>query len=412
MAAATAHAGKTTAIATGNSGVTTPEAHDSARCGVLPARQWPSIQVEPETLPAPGDAVEDLETPVLVVDLDRMEANIRFVQAYCERLGVRNRIHIKTHKIPQIAALQVASGSAGITVQKLGEAEVFAASGLGFDDIFLPYNLLGAVKLRRLRAFLERYPEIELSLTCDSAVVAEGLNTVARESGRRLRVWVECDAGLGRAGVTQPRQALDLACAIEQLPSLTFGGLMSFTADAEPSVAFMTAALAVFRKAGRPVPEVTMGGTRQLRWVKQVPGVTEHRPGTYVFHDRQTVLQGGWLFDDCAGAVRTTVVSRPTTERGIFDAGSKAITPETMGLDGLLGHIVEYPEARLYRLSEEHGYADFSAYPESERPQVGDVLAVVPNHICTTVNMYNWIVGARNGRVEVVWPVAARGRVR
>ena len=380
---------------------------------MLPARQWPSIRVEPETLPAPGEAVEDLETPVLVVDLDRVEANIRFVQAYCEQLGVRNRIHIKTHKIPQIAALQVAAGSAGITVQKLGEAEVFAASGLGFDDIFLPYNLLGAAKLRRLRAFLERYPEIKLSLTCDSAVVAEGLSTVARaRPTANLKVWVECDAGLGRAGVTQPRQALDLAGAIERLPGLTFGGLMSFTADAEPSVAFMTAALAVFRSAGRPAPEVTMGGTRQLRWVEQVPGVTEHRPGTYVFHDRQTVLQGGWSFDDCAGAVRTTVVSRPTAERGILDAGSKAITPETMGLDGLLGHIVEYPEARLYRLSEEHGYVDFSAYPESERPQVGDVLAVVPNHICTTVNMYDWLVGSaeRPGRGRVAggrsWPGA------
>ena len=393
MASVTAHTGKASAVTAGN--------------GV-----WPSMQVEPETLPAPGDPVEDLETPVLVVDLDRMEANIRFIQAYCERLGVRNRIHIKTHKIPQIAARQVAAGAAGITVQKLGEAEVFAASGLGFDDIFLPYNLLGEAKLRRLRAFLERYPEIELSLTCDSAVIAEGLSKVARQAGRDLKVWVECDAGLGRAGVTQPRQALDLASAIEQLPGLTFGGLMSFTADAAPSVAFMTAALAVFQSAGRPVPEVTMGGTRQLRWVKQVPGVTEHRPGTYVFHDRQTVLQGGWSFDDCAGTVRTTVVSRPTAERGILDAGSKAITPETMGLDGLLGHIVEYPEARLYRLSEEHGYADFSAYPESERPQVGGVLAVVPNHICTTVNMYSWVVGARNGRVEVVWPVAARGRVR
>ena len=109
----------------------TSEAHDSARCGVLPAHQWPSIQVEPETLPAPGDAVEDLETPVLVVDLDRMEANIRFVQAYCERLGVRNRIHIKTHKIPQIAALQVAAGAAGITVQKLGEAGGFCSVRFG-----------------------------------------------------------------------------------------------------------------------------------------------------------------------------------------------------------------------------------------------------------------------------------------
>ena len=412
MASAVGHAGKGNTAGTSSGGLTTPEAHDSTRCGVLPARQWPSIQVEPETWPALGEAIEDLETPVLVVDLDRMEANIRFVQAYCERLGVRNRIHIKTHKIPQIAARQVAAGAAGITVQKLGEAEVFAASGLGFDDIFLPYNILGAAKLRRLRAFLERYPEIELSLTCDSAVVAEGLSKVARESGRRLKVWVECDAGLGRAGVTQPRQALDLAGIIERLPGLTFGGLMSFTADAEPSVAFMTAALAVFRSAGRPAPEVTMGGTRQLRWVQQVPGVTEHRPGTYVFHDRQTVLQGGWSFDDCAGAVRTTVVSRPMAERGILDAGSKAITPETMGIDGLLGHIMEYPEARLYRLSEEHGYADFSAYPESERPQVGEVLGVVPNHICTTVNMYDWLVGARDGRVEVVWPVAARGRVR
>ena len=143
MASAVGHAGKRIAGDTDNGGLTPPEAHDSARCGVLPAHQWPSIRVEPETLPAPGDAVEDLETPVLVVDLDRMEANIRFVQAYCERLGVRNRIHIKTHKIPQIAALQVAAGAAGITVQKLGEAEVFAASGLGFDDIFLPYNILG-----------------------------------------------------------------------------------------------------------------------------------------------------------------------------------------------------------------------------------------------------------------------------
>ena len=116
MASAVGHAGKRTAIGTGND-------------------MWPSIHVEPETLPAPGDAVEELETPVLVVDLDQMEINIRFVQAYCERLGVRNRIHIKTHKIPQIAALQVAAGAAGITVQKLGEAEVFAASGLGFDDI-------------------------------------------------------------------------------------------------------------------------------------------------------------------------------------------------------------------------------------------------------------------------------------
>ena len=159
MAPATAHARQATVATAGNDVLATPEGHDSARCGVLPAHQWPSIRVEPETLPAPGDAVEDLETPVLVVDLDRMEANIRFVQAYCERLGVRNRIHIKTHKIPQIAALQVAAGSAGITVQKLGEAEVFAASGLGFDDIFLPYNLLGAAKLRRLRAFLKRYPE-------------------------------------------------------------------------------------------------------------------------------------------------------------------------------------------------------------------------------------------------------------
>ena len=370
---------------------------------------WPDINLEPETLPAPGDPVDDLETPVLVVDLDRMEANIRFVQAYCERLGVRNRIHIKTHKIPQIAALQVAAGAAGITVQKLGEAEVFAASGLGFDDIFLPYNLLGAAKLRRLRAFLERYPEIELSLTCDSAVVAEGLSTVARHTGRNLKVWVECDAGLGRAGVTQPHQALDLARAIEQLPGLTFGGLMSFTADAEPSVAFMTAALAVFRSAGRPVPEVTMGGTRQLRWVQQVPGVTEHRPGTYVFHDRQTVLQGGWSFDDCAGTVRTTVVSRPTAERGILDAGSKAITPETMGLDGLLGHIVDYPAARLYRLSEEHGYVDFSAYPDSERPQVGTCsqwfpTTSAPRSTCTTGSSERGMAGLRSsGR----WPPVA-----
>ena len=376
-------------------------------------QDWADIAQSPEALPTLGQPVNEVETPALIVDLDRMERSIQYVQEYCDRIGVRNRPHIKTHKIPAIGLQQVAAGAQGITVQKLGEAEIFAEAG--FDDIYLPYNLLGPAKLDRLRAFLDRFGDtVKLSLTCDSGLVAEGVSKVAVEVGRTLEVGVECETGMGRAGVQAPQQAFDLALYIDRLPNLSFGGLMTYPAplDEATPVAFMGEALQVFKRAGHPAPEISMGGTPQLHWTQNVPGITEHRPGTYIFHDRHTVERGKlWTLDDVALTIHGMVVSRPTPDRAILDAGSKAITPETLGLD-LLGHVVEFPEARLYAMSEEHGFVDLSDCPPDQRPQLGDRVSVIPDHVCATVNMSNFLVGARNGSVEVVWPVVARGRVR
>ena len=190
-------------------------------------QDWADIAQAPEALPTVGQPVSEVETPALIVDLDRMERSIRYVQEYCDRIGVRNRPHIKTHKIPTIGLQQVAAGAQGITVQKLGEAEIFAEAG--FDDIYLPYNLLGPAKLDRLRAFLDRFGDtVKLSLTCDSGLVAEGVSKVAVEAGRTLEVGVECETGMGRAGVQTPQQAFDLALYIDRLPNLSLGGLMSY----------------------------------------------------------------------------------------------------------------------------------------------------------------------------------------
>lgn len=377
------------------------------------SQDWADIPQARETLPPLGQAVREVETPALIVDLDRMERSIRFVQEYCDRIGVRNRPHIKTHKVPAIGVQQMAAGARGITVQKLGEAEIFAESGI--DDIYLPYNLVGSAKLRRLRDFLDRFGDtVELSLTCDNALVAEGLGKVAHEAGLNLQVGVECETGMGRVGVQTPQQAFDLALYIERVPNLSFGGLMTYAGptDEELAVAFMAEALQVFKNGGHSAPEISMGGTPQLHWTEKVPGITEHRPGTYIFHDRSTVKRGKlWKMEDVALTIHGTVVSRPTPDRAIIDAGSKAITPEPFGLD-LLGHVVEFPETHLYAMSEEHGFIDLSSCPPDRRPQLGDRVSVIPNHVCATVNMSNFLVGVRNGIVEVVWPVVARGRIR
>ncbi|MAG37414.1 MAG: alanine racemase [Dehalococcoidia bacterium] len=381
--------------------------------GEVASQDWADVVQSPEGLPPLGQPLSEVETPALIVDLDRMERSIQFVQEYCDRIGVRNRPHIKTHKVPAIGAQQVAAGAQGITVQKLGEAEIFAEAG--FDDVYLPYNLLGSAKLDRLRAFLDRFGDtVKLSLTCDSGLVAEGLSKVAVETGLTLEVGVECETGMGRVGVQTPHQAFDLALYIDRLPNLSFGGLMTYPApmDEETPVAFMGEAVQVFKRAGHPAPEISMGGTPQLHWTQNVPGVTEHRPGTYIFHDRHSIERGKlWTLDDIALTTHGTVVSRPMPDRAILDAGSKAITPETLGLD-LLGHVVEFPEARLYAMSEEHGFVDLSDCPPDQRPQLGDRVSVISNHVCPTVNMSNFLVGVRNGAVEVVWPVDARGRVR
>ncbi|NJN18672.1 MAG: D-TA family PLP-dependent enzyme [Oscillochloris sp.] len=347
--------------------------------------------------------IDELDTPVAVVDLDRLEANITRFQNYLGEHGIANRPHIKTHKIPAIAQMQLAAGAVGITCQKIGEAEVMAAAGI--TDIFLPYNIIGAAKLERLAALAQT---TQLSLTADSAYVVQGLGQVLQAAQLEIPVLVECDTGLGRCGVQTPAAAAELALLIAGTPGLRFGGLMTYPSSPATGP-FMRAAISRIQTAGLPVERVSGGGTPGMWHAHMYPEVTEHRAGMYIYGDRYTMNAGAISLEQCAFSVITTVVSRPTAERGILDGGSKTFSSDLLGLEDY-GLLPDYPEARLYSLSEEHGTVDFSAC--TRRPAIGDRVRVIPNHCCVVTNLFNEIVGIRDGAVEVIWPVAARGALR
>lgn len=353
------------------------------------------------TLPA----VDLRDTPVVTIDLDIMEANIRRLQAYFDKHNIASRPHIKTHKIPAIAQKQLAAGAVGITCQKLGEAAVMLDAGI--EDILVTFNVLGEAKSDRLR-HLARRARGRLSVVCDNATVAGELSRAFSDAATPLRVLVECDTGLGRNGVQTPAEALALAKQIADLPGLRFDGLMTYpiTPDTGP---FFEATLSKLERAGLPATVVSTGGTPVYQRAHEVPGVTEHRAGTYVFNDRGTVAAGAASWDDCAMRIRTTVVSRPTPDRAILDAGSKTLSSDLLGQQGF-GRVVEYPEAEITKLNEEHGYVDLTAC--ATRPEVGEIVSVIPNHTCVVTNLHERLIGVRRGRVEVVWDVAARGLVR
>lgn len=363
--------------------------------------------------------VEDLETPVVTIDLGVMETNISKMQAYCDRHGIRFRPHIKTHKTPEIAALQRAAGARGITCQKLGEAEIFADAG--FDDIFIPYNLIGGAKLKRLMALerkvrangdaLQQARAGKVSVAVDSVAVAGGIAETAQGAGREIPLLIECDTGAGRTGVQTPAEALELAQWIDRAPGVRFAGLMTFPTLPESTPAFLAEALSLLAASGLEAETVSGGGTPQTWTAHTIPQLNEHRAGTYVFNDANTLAAGTATIDECAMRVLMTVVSRPTENRAILDGGSKTLSADRLlWKDPSYGVIVEYPRAVLYAYSEEHANADLSSC--AEKPSVGERVTVIPNHCCTVSNLHDQLLGVREGQVVKTWNVAARGRVR
>ena len=350
-----------------------------------------------------GASLAQLDTPVAVVDVARMEANIVRLQTYLDAHNLVNRPHIKTHKIPAIALQQVEAGAAGITCQKIGEAEIMAHAGV--QDILITYNLLGKAKLERLMALCR---ETRISVTADSMKTVLGLSSAAAERDIVLSVLVEFDTGHGRCGVQSPNEAAELACGIARLPGLQFAGLMTFPAN-EHTDSFVAATKSLLECNRLHVERVSIGGTPGMWQAHTCTHATEYRAGTYVYGDRAIVRSGSMTLDDCALSVRTTVISRPTCERGILDAGSKTLSSDLLGFKDY-GLILEYPDARIGNLSEEHATVDFSAC--AHRPEIGECVTVLPNHCCVVTNLFDQIVGVRDGCVEVVWDVAARGAVR
>jgi D-serine deaminase-like pyridoxal phosphate-dependent protein len=353
-----------------------------------------------------GHSLAALETPVPVIDLDIVVRNLVTWQAHCDQQGLANRPHIKTHKLVPLAKLQLALGAKGICVQKLGEAEVMAQAGL--DDQLLTFNVVGAAKLARLADLRKR---IDISVVADSDIVVAGLAQAAKDAGRALHVLVECDTGAGRNGVQSPFAALALAQLIDKSPGLVFAGLMTYPPTfARSSIStFIAETKMLLQKSGLACGVVTSGGSRDMWSAEGLVDVTEYRVGTYIYNDRAQVAAGACSFDDCAETVLTTVVSAPTEQRAIVDAGSKALTSDLSGLLGF-GIVRDLNDALLYQLNEEHGYLDTST--SQRRPKVGELLRVTMNHVCPVNNLFDKIVFVRGETVLGAVKVDARGRVQ
>jgi D-serine deaminase-like pyridoxal phosphate-dependent protein len=350
-------------------------------------------------------SIDSLDTPAVLIDIDKVEANLARAQGYADAHGLKLRPHIKTHKLPALARRQVELGAVGITCQKLGEAEVMAEAGL--DDIFLPYNILGLAKLARLVALAAK---VRLSVTADSNATVAGYSAAFAPAGFTLPVLVECDTGMGRAGVTTPEEAVALARRIDASPGLDFAGLMTYPLPGAIAAvkAWLEEAAASLAKAGLAARIVSSGGTPDIWRAHENTAATEHRPGTYIYLDRYQVAKNVGAIDDCAMTVLSTVVSRPTETRAILDAGSKALTSDTLGMDGF-GLILGYEQAKIAGLSEEHGHVDLTN--AAETPAIGERVRVVPNHACVVSNLFDKVYFVSGERVVDAVPVAARGRV-
>lgn len=370
----------------------------------------------------PRPLFEELETPALVIDLGIMERNLQRMAALARQAGVGLRPHAKTHKSPWIAHQQLRAGAIGITVAKLGEAEVMVEAGI--TDILLAYPIVGEQKLRRLERLLD---DADVILSVDSAEAAEAMAQAVRRSGRRrARVFIDVDTGLRRMGLAPGMPTVELAERIARVPGLEVVGLMSHaghvSAARTPEELAETARRAaqalvetaeILRRRGVRIEHVSPGSTPAARFEAQVPGVTEIRPGTYVFNDRNTVDRWACTEDDCALTVLATVVSRPAPDRAIIDAGSKVFSsdPSVRG-DGTFGLVLDRPGVRLQRLSEEHGILVLDPAEAGADLQVGERLHIVPNHVCPAVNLSDVLYGYRDGRVVREIPVVARGKYK
>lgn len=352
------------------------------------------------------DTLDTLDTPTVVIDLERAERNIAKAQAYCDQHGLALRPHIKTHKLPYFAHKQVAAGAVGITAQKVSEAEVMAAAGI--EDILITYNLMGGTKIERL-ARLARLTKVSVGL--DNEVALEAVAAAAKRAGEQLGVLVEFESGKRRTGVLEPTRALALAEQVDKLPQLEFMGLMTYPSNAA-SGEWLALAKPLFERAGIEIPVVSGGGTPGMWRAHEVPGVSELRVGTYIYHDRATVGAGAASLDECAMHIYATVVSRPAADRGVIDAGSKTLSSDRIAPEFGEGYglLVDYPEAVITQLSEEHGVLDLTRC--DDKPKIGEQVRIVPNHTCVVTNLHDQLVMQRGGQMEAVWPVWARGKSR
>lgn len=343
-----------------------------------------------------------MQTPFVKINEAIVDDNIKRFQQYCDANNKNFRPHIKTHKSVLMAKKQLSAGAVGLNCQKLGEAEVFADAG--FKDILITYNMLGDERLQRLSALNNR---INLTVTADNNVVVNGLN---KHLTKPLKVMVECDTTGGRCGVQSAQQALELAQLIIKTDNLIFSGLLTYPSSNTLSIVdnWFADAIDLFAKENITIDVISNGGTPDMYQSGEVLNSSEHRAGTYIYNDRSLIEAGTCALENCALTLEVMVISKPTDSRVIVDAGTKSFSSDTLGMEGF-GLIKNYPKAKWVGLSEEHGTLDFSH--SENKPEIGEVLSIVPNHACVVSNLMDQVFLLRtDGQIEAM-NIDARGKV-
>lgn len=363
-----------------------------------------------------GSTIDELDTPRVLIDLDVLERNVERMAQFAREHSVQLRPHAKSHKTVEVATRQRAAGCAGLTVAKLDEAEAFLDAG--FADLFIANEVVGVDKWQRLAGLQHRG---RVAVGIDSAQAADGLDAVAHGAGVQVPVLIEVDSGLRRAGVQPGAEALALAEHLTDLRSLRLEGLFThaghaYAASSPDEVArigrlegtLLVESAELLRAHGIACAVVSVGSTPTAHHCGAVAGVTEIRPGNYVFYDRMQIGLGVASLDDCSLSVLARVISRPQSDRAVLDAGSKtfALDRGAHGMDALAGYGQDRQHGLIVeRLSEEHGVVGV----REQTVDVGDRLRIVPNHACTVTNLADVLVGVRGDRVCEVMPVLVRG---
>ncbi len=346
---------------------------------------------------------EQLDTPALVVDLDIFDRNLTRVSTYAAQHNLRLRPHTKTHKSPEIAKRQLDLGAAGLTVAKIGEAEVLVPQ-LPPVDLLIAFPIFGEQKIERLNKIAAR---TQVTVALDSLEAAEQLK------GTGVSALVEIDVGLGRVGVT-PAEAIELAEAIQRIDGVTFRGITFYPGHIknEDPEGIKALSQVISKTAAALKPEIVSGGsTPTLFHSHEIEGLNEIRPGTYVYNDLNTIESGACKLEDCAASVLVTVVSLPRAGAMIVDGGSKTFSSDRLSGSNAVtfGRVVEDPAAVFHKMNEEHGFIDISRC--IRKFHLGEKLHIIPNHVCVVMNLHEKVYGQRGGEVERSWPVAARGKL-
>ena len=357
-----------------------------------------------------GLPVASLDTPCLILDLDAVERNLDRMDQALAATSVRARPHTKTHKVPNIALMQLARGAIGVCCAKVGEAEVMAAGGVG--PLLITTEVVGAAKVRRLLGVAR---QVETTVVVDDPVVAATLSEAATSAGLKLACLIDVNVGQERTGVEPGQPALALAEQVGKLPGLDLVGLQGYEGNLQhikeaearreanaSAMQLLTQTAELLTERGFKMEIVSTAGTGTFRFAAQWPRVTEVQPGSYVVMDSDYASVQGVGFEN-ALSVLTSVVSVQRANAAILDAGYKTISsdagpPRPRDVDATFGF-----------MGDEHGKLTF----ENGCPlRPGDTLELLPSHCDTTINLHDVYYVTRGGYVVAVWPIAARGRVR